>query len=129
MHRQQERVAVIGKRPGGLLEFTRLLNELGLFDISLRNTANQIVELLDKGHRFSALFFDNFDIHKDGESVKSIACYRAIDQIILTADVNSQERRQLLEWGKKRSVAMLQVMQLPIRTEDLKKVMNPPLTR
>ncbi|MCX4220252.1 hypothetical protein MKZ87_21645 [Pseudomonas sp. MCal1] len=126
MNCHQERVAVISKRQSGVLEFTRLLNGLGLFNISLRNTAKEIVELLDAGHRFGTLFFDNFDIHTDGDSVKSIAYCGAIDQIILTADVNSRERRHLLEWGKKRFVPMLQVVQLPIRREDLKRAINSP---
>ncbi|WP_085702960.1 hypothetical protein [Pseudomonas sp. B15(2017)] len=125
MQRTQERVVVIGKRFGEMLEFTRLLNRLGIFNITLRSTAKEVVELLEAGDRFETLIFDNFEVRRDSDCLKSLAWYRAINLIILTSDVNFQERRHLAEWAKKRSLPSLRILQLPVRGEDLQRIINP----
>lgn len=125
MQRTQERVVVIGKRFGEMLEFTRLLNRLGIFNITLRSTAKEVVELLEAGDRFETLIFDNFEVRRDSDCLKSLAWYRAINLIILTSDVNFQERRHLAEWAKKRSLPSLRILQLPVRGEDLQRIIKP----
>lgn len=118
MHHQR-RVAVLGRRFSGLLEFDRKLNGLGLFNVTLRGSPEELMELLETGQQFDALFFDGFEPGRDGKSLESLAWYESIDLIILVADVNSIERRQILEWAHERSMPSVQVLQLPIRLEDL----------
>lgn len=125
MQNNSNRVAVIGKRFGGLLEFSRQLNDLDIFHITLRKSLIEIVELIEAGERFDTLVFDNFEMPRDSDSLRSIAWNRAVDPIILTVDVNFQQRREILEWAKKRSLPPLRVLPLPVHVEDLNKVMNP----
>lgn len=84
--------------------------------------------MLEAGERFDTLVFDNFEIPRDIDCLRSIAWYRAVDLIILTADVNFQQRREILEWAKKRSLPPLRVLPLPVRAEDFKQVMFTPAT-
>ncbi|SFB39599.1 hypothetical protein SAMN05216248_105189 [Pseudomonas simiae] len=115
---------MIGKRFDGLLEFSRQLNDLGIFHMTLRKTSTEIVELLEAGKRFNTLLFDNFEMPRDSYCLRSIACYRTVELIIITADVNFQQRREIHEWAKKRPLPSLQVLPLPVRGEDFKRVMN-----
>ncbi|XVO84808.1 hypothetical protein ACQ9Y2_13545 [Pseudomonas palleroniana] len=124
MQNNQDRVAVIGKRFGGLLEFARQLNDLDIFHITLRKNSNELAELLEAGERFDTLVFDNFDIQRDSNCLRTIACHQAVGLIILTADANSQQRREILQWAKKRRLPSLRVLPLPLRPDDLKQVMN-----
>ncbi|MHB2139233.1 hypothetical protein ACX64L_14945 [Pseudomonas monsensis] len=128
MQNNPNRVAVIGRRFGGLLEFSRQLNDLNIFHITLRKSSIEIVKMLEAGERFDTLVFDNFEIPRDSDCLRSIAWYRAVDLIILTADVNFQQRREILEWAKKRSLPPLRVLPLPVRADDFKQVMTTPTT-
>ena len=118
MHHHR-RVAVLGRRFTGLLEFARKLNGLGLFKVTLRNRPEELLELLEAGERFDALFFDGFELERDGASLEALAWYDSIDLTVLVADVNSSERRHILEWAHERSLHSVQVLQLPVRQEDL----------
>lgn len=125
MH-QQRRVAVLGRRLSGLLEFWRKLNGVGLFNVTLRGSPEELMDLLEAGERFDVLFFDGFEPGRDAKAIESIDCYRSIDLITLVADVNSLERRKILGWAHERCMPSVQVLQFPVRQEDLElMVMRP----
>lgn len=126
MH-QQCRVAVLGRRFSGLLEFWRKLNGAGFFNVTLRDSPEELMDLLEAGECFDVLFFDGFESGRDIKVLESIDGYRSIDLITLVADVNSLERRKLLLWAHQRCMASLQVLQFPIRQEDLELMILRPL--
>lgn len=126
MRKDQSKIVVFGNRLSGLLERWRMLNDLGFFNVILRNSLEELVEQLEAGETFDVLLFDGFDGCIDSESLRCLAWYNAVESIIISTDVNSQQCREILEWWYKRSVSSLRVLQLPVRMEDLRKVMTLP---
>ncbi|EPB6601245.1 TPA: hypothetical protein ACQTZV_000363 [Pseudomonas aeruginosa] len=122
MQNSQDRVAVIGKNFSSLLEFSRKLNDLEIFHVTLRETSTEIVELLQEGEKFDTLIFDDFEIQRDRGCLHSIASCGSVNLIILTADVNFQERQNILQWASSGTMPPLRVLPLSIRFDDLKNV-------
>ncbi|WP_134611821.1 hypothetical protein [Pseudomonas aeruginosa] len=95
--------------------------------MTLRSRPEELIELLEVGERFDALFFDGFELDRDGKSLETLAWYESIDLTVLVADVNSLERRRILEWAYERSLHSVQVLQLPVRQEDLELMLLRPV--
>ncbi|QXH43530.1 hypothetical protein KSS89_15295 [Pseudomonas sessilinigenes] len=118
VHRQCK-VAVFGRCFNGLLELWRKLNGLGVFSVSVQSSTQALLERLEAGERFNALFFDGFDLDRDDSLLETIAKYQAFDLLVLLADVNSVQRQQLFQRTHERAMAHVQVLPLPVRAEDL----------
>lgn len=123
MSRGFEKVAVLSENCSALLAYTRTLNDLGYYKISLSNCAAEIIALLETGRHFDFLIYDAFDLSTHSFALQAITKYRAITSIIMVADVNSRQREDLTLWARAQRVPMPGVLQSPLRWLELKCLM------
>jgi len=107
-----------------LIGYSRTFNELGYYSVSLCSSSQEVLDLLRAGRTFEYLVFDAFDIGRDAAHLERIAGHGAIGAIVLVADVNSQQRRQVFHWAKSRKVPLLGVLQVPLRLQELHEVIG-----
>lgn len=124
MSRGFEKVAVLSENSGALLAYTRTLNDLGYYSISLSNSVAELVARLDAGGHFDFLIYDAFELTTHSFALQAITKYCAITSIIMVADVNSRQRHDLTLWARVQRVPMPGVLQLPLRLLELKSLMS-----
>lgn len=117
------KVAVLCENLGSLIGFTRVLNELGYYSLSLCNSVPELIELLEAGGTFEYLIFDGFDLGKNSLHLETIAYRFAVTSIIVIADVNSVQREGVFRWAGEHQIS-LGVLQAPMRLSELQRLIG-----
>ncbi|MBU4634021.1 hypothetical protein [Pseudomonas chlororaphis] len=112
------KVAVFCENPGLLIEFTRVLNELGYYSLSLCKSVPELIELFEAGGAFEYLIFDGFELGTNSQHLETIAYRFAVTSIIVIADVNSIQRECVFRWASEHRIS-LGVLQAPLRLSEL----------
>ncbi|WP_330210844.1 hypothetical protein [Pseudomonas sp. AM4(2022)] len=119
MHTGSGRILIVSKNPSTLFAYARTLNHLGYFLLCLCNNVSEVVDALEAGKHFEYLVYDAFDLPNDAENLKLFTRYRAILSVVAIADVNSQQRQNLILWAKAHDIPLRGVLQTPLRPLEL----------
>jgi len=124
VEKANEKVVVLCRNASSLLGFSRTLNDLGYYSVSLCGSIEQLVELLEAGKTYRYLVFDDFKLGVDAQPLEDIAWYRAIASMIIVADANSTQRQRVFHWARAREIPLLGVLQAPLRIAELGALMG-----
>ncbi|MHC8383988.1 hypothetical protein [Pseudomonas sp. LB3P14] len=119
------RILVFCVHPGSLLNYSALLNERGVFHLSLCASAQEIALVLAQGKYFDLLIHDDFCFDdEDQQIVMQFARNLSVDSLMVVGDMAFGQRRELFNWARENAVPLVHFFQQPLCTNELDKVLT-----
>lgn len=118
-------VMVFCTNTGLLLNYSRLLNAIGYFSVSLCSSMQEVLHTLERGLQFDYFIFDNFKCKgHDRHALLSLSAEPAIGKFLLVSEMTFKQRRDFSQWVEGHGVPLLNVLQQPVREAELAGVMH-----
>ncbi|SDI26939.1 hypothetical protein SAMN05216189_1003206 [Pseudomonas delhiensis] len=123
MHRSVSKTLILCENAGNIIEYTRMMNVLGFFSLTLCANVKEALSMVREGRSFDYMIYDDFSYGVRGcMEVKELG--RRIQHIILLADVTETRRLSMLRWAWVNKVPLLGLLPRPMNIYQLENLMS-----
>ncbi|MHC5352367.1 hypothetical protein [Metapseudomonas furukawaii] len=123
MHRSLSKTLMLCENAGNIIEYTRMMNELGFYSLTLCSHVEEALHAIREGKTFDYMVYDDFDYGVRGcMELKELG--RSIQHIILLADVTEMRRGSMLRWAWANKVPLLGLLPRPMNVNQLESLMS-----
>ncbi|WP_137823308.1 hypothetical protein [Pseudomonas sp. D(2018)] len=123
MHRSVSKTLILCENAGNIIEYTRIMNELGFFSLTLCTNVKEALSLVREGRSFDYMVYDDFSYGVQGcMELKELG--GKIQHIILLADVTEARQLSMLRWAWLNKVPLLGLLPRPINIYQLENLMS-----
>lgn len=123
MHRSLSKTLILCENAGNIIEYTRMMNELGFYSLTLCSNIEGAIDAVSEGKTFDYMIYDDF-CYGVRSCVELKALGKAVQHIILLADVTETRRASMLRWAWANKVPLLGVLPRPMNIYQLENLMS-----
>lgn len=119
------RILVFCAHSGSLLNYSALLNERGVFHLSLCASTQEMALVLAQDQFFDLLIYDDFCFNDEDQQIGlQFARNLSVGSLMVVGDMAFDQRRDLFNWARENAVPLVHFFLQPLCTNELEKVLT-----
>lgn len=122
MREFQGKVLIICDHPSSLIEYSKLLNQFGVFSLLLCSNVNEALLYLESGVSFSHLVYVGFTFDVDGCSILKKLCMSG-REIILLSEATETQYATMHQWAASFHLS-LHILPRPVSIRRLMQILS-----
>lgn len=123
MHRSLSKTLILCENAGNIIEYTRMMNELGFYSLTLCSSVEEAIGAVREGKAFDYMIYDDFYYGvRSCMELKELG--GGVQHIILLADVTEMRRASMLRWAWGNKVPLLGLLPRPMNINQLESLMS-----
>lgn len=123
MHLTLSRTLIICANMGNAIEYTKLMNELGFYRLTLCASIEEAEQEVKNKRRYDYLLYDDFSCDANGCLALS-AIRNFFRHIILLANISEAQQMSLLRWAWQQNVPLLGLLPRPLELIQLESMVS-----
>jgi len=117
---QHEKIIVVCRHSGVLLNYGIMLNTLGYFNLSLCSNMEEAIRVMECKGEIDFFLLDDFKLgSNDAMDVKNVSCYGRVKRFLLVGDFRFDDHCLVFKWAKSNCVSLLGMIRHPIFPAEL----------